>query len=120
MLVVNHLPCALGFGSTEGERPLGMSLQPGNNTVEDGIWRLWSKGSQKCASLDWHIKEKHVEAFESVDFPALEEPAAVAAAKDTANLQLLRTWSDEEKSGDNRATVLAAIGERVESLEQTG
>jgi hypothetical protein len=114
MLVVNHLSCVLDFGDMSKKR---MTLNPGNNEVNDTLWKVWSEGSLKCDGLDWHIKEKHVEAFESVDITTLEETEAVAIVEETDNLQLLRTWSEAEKKNGNRLAVLSAIGERVEALE---
>ena len=113
MLVVNHLASVLDFGSGKS----AMILRPGNNEIHDDLWFVWTKGSAKCDGLDWHIREGHVEAFESVDITTLEDETAIRAAEGTDNLQLLRTWSEAEKKNRNRLAVLAAIGERVEALE---
>jgi hypothetical protein len=80
MLVINHLPTVLDYGSpmgttlkdpggkNHGVKIPGLQLLPGTNDVDPEAWEMWTTGRAasvgaggKPAGLNWHLAVKNVE-----------------------------------------------------------
>lgn len=110
MLVNNHLPTVLDFGSYPNGTKLrdpggkndgvfipGLQLKPGMNEVDPEAWAMWTTGRAaskgaggKPAGLNWHVAVKNVEVVKvDVDEPDEDgnQTVKVAKAEDFADLK---------------------------------
>ncbi len=148
VLVKSNLPTVLDFGSpphgttlkdpggkNHGVKIPGFQLKPGVNEIPLEAWEMWTTGRAKCAGLDWHLSEKHIEvvkveveaadesghsvvkAISADDFVDLRADDAIPLVKETFDVTMLKTWGKTEHDGRDRVTVLEAITEQIEMLE---
>ena len=145
MLIKSNLATVLDFGSpngttlmggkSDGVKIPGMQLIPGLNEIDPEVWAMWTTGRAKCAGLDWHLAEKHIEVVKvevepadeegqsivrvvsADDFADLNAGDAIDLVKETFDVAILKMWFEAEKEGKSRTTVGDALLKQRELLE---